>query len=46
MVRIPGLFEWTVLVSGKDLIEEVRKAPEEKLSFEEATSEVVPICGE
>ncbi|KAH6915699.1 cytochrome P450 [Coprinopsis sp. MPI-PUGE-AT-0042] len=41
MVKIPGLFEWTVLVSGKDLIEEVRKAPEEKLSFEKATEETL-----
>ena len=40
MVRIPELFNWRVLVSGRELIEEVRKAPETQFSLEEALAEV------
>jgi hypothetical protein len=40
MVKVPGLFDWQVLVSGRDLVEEVRKAPDDKLNMYKATEEV------
>ena len=38
--RIPNLKGWTVVVTGPKFIEEVRRAPEDQLSFEVAVEEV------
>ncbi|KAK7682140.1 hypothetical protein QCA50_014726 [Cerrena zonata] len=37
--KIPELFRWHVIVTGPKLIEELRKAPDEKLSFDAAVIE-------
>lgn len=38
--KIPHLMGWHVLVSTPELIEELRRAPDEVLSFEHAVGEV------
>ena len=38
--KVPELFRWTVIVSGPKMIEELRKAGDDELSFDEAVAEV------
>jgi hypothetical protein len=38
--KIPFLNSWRVVVSGRKLIDELRKAKDEELSFAEAVAEV------
>ena len=38
--KVPGLERNTVVINERDLIEEVRKAPDNKVSFSEAIAEV------
>ena len=40
LFRVPLLTRWTVIVTGPKFIEELRKAPDEQLSFEDAIDEV------
>ncbi|CAL1702998.1 unnamed protein product [Somion occarium] len=41
--KIPEVFRWMVIVTGPKLIEELRKAPDDTLSFEEATRESLQV---
>lgn len=41
--KVPELFRWHVIVSGSKLIDELRKAPDEFLSFDEANAELLSI---
>ncbi|KAL5492509.1 hypothetical protein ACEPAI_3956 [Sanghuangporus weigelae] len=38
--KIPGVERYTVILNRRDLIEEIRKAPDEKVSFTEASAEL------
>jgi len=38
--KVPNLNRWLVIVSGPKLVEELRKAPQDQLSFTEAVNEV------
>ena len=40
MFKVANLYYWLIVVSGPDLIEEVRQAPEDALSFSEHINEV------
>ena len=37
---VPGMGRWTTVVNKPELIEEIRKAPDDKVSFDLATKEV------
>ena len=37
---VPGMERWTTVVNKPDLVEELRKAPDDKLSFRLAIKEV------
>jgi hypothetical protein len=39
--KLPNFSRWTVVVTGSKFIDELRKAPEDVLSFAEATDEVM-----
>jgi hypothetical protein len=39
--KVPNFSRWTVVVTGSKFIDELRKAPEDVLSFSEATDEVM-----
>ncbi|EAU90768.2 cytochrome P450 [Coprinopsis cinerea okayama7 len=39
VIKVPGLFNWIVLVHGHDLVEQVRKAPDHQLDFHIAVTE-------
>ena len=40
MFRVPSLHDWVVVVSGRDLIEDVRSAKEEVLSLNAIVNDV------
>lgn len=40
MFKVANLYYWLIVVSGPDLVEEVRQAPEDALSFSEHINEV------
>jgi hypothetical protein len=40
MFKIPDLLQWIVVATEPSMIEEIRKAPEDVLSFMEAIEEV------
>ena len=40
MFKVALLDQWTVVVSGPKLVDELRKRPDEELSFMEGTEEV------
>ncbi|KAG6915977.1 hypothetical protein DXG01_009029 [Tephrocybe rancida] len=37
--KIPGISNWTVVISGHQLVDELRKAPEDQISFNDAAAE-------
>ncbi|KAG5651711.1 hypothetical protein H0H81_007716 [Sphagnurus paluster] len=39
--RIPGISKWTVVISGHKMVEELKKAPDEHVSFLEAAAESI-----
>ncbi|KAL5480959.1 hypothetical protein ACEPAI_9900 [Sanghuangporus weigelae] len=41
--KIPKLYGWLVIVNTPELVEEVRKAPDDKLSFIEATEDYLAV---
>ncbi|EGN93528.1 hypothetical protein SERLA73DRAFT_97436 [Serpula lacrymans var. lacrymans S7.3] len=41
--KIPGLFSWNVFLSGSELVEEVRKASEDRLSARERISDILKL---
>ncbi|KAF9237108.1 hypothetical protein BU15DRAFT_63481 [Melanogaster broomeanus] len=38
--KVSKLYRWVVVVSGRQHLEELRKAPDDELSFQEATNEI------
>ena len=44
MFKIPDLLEWIVIATEPSTIEEIRKAPEDVLSFMDALEEVSNSC--
>jgi hypothetical protein len=48
--RVPLIHRWDVIISGRELVEELRASKEEELSIREAFNEVkypgtMPCCG-
>ncbi|KAH8092525.1 cytochrome P450 [Cristinia sonorae] len=41
--KVPELFRWMIIVTGPQLIEELRKAPDDQLSFDEAVSDSLQV---
>ncbi|KAH8091762.1 cytochrome P450 [Cristinia sonorae] len=39
--KVPELFSWHVIASGREMIEELRKAGDDELNFDEATAELL-----
>ncbi|PPR07181.1 hypothetical protein CVT26_012611 [Gymnopilus dilepis] len=39
--KVPTLFKWIVIVSGQQLIDDIRRAPDDQLSFEEFVAETL-----
>ncbi|GLB33473.1 putative cytochrome p450 [Lyophyllum shimeji] len=39
--KIPGLFRWTVVVGGKQMVDDLRKAKDDQISFMEAVGESI-----
>ena len=44
MFKIPDLLQWVVVATDPSMIEEIRKAPENVLSFMDALEEVSNSC--
>lgn len=45
LFKIPAFRRWVVLAAGAELIEDVKRAPDDILSTHEATREVCTMCG-
>ncbi|KAF8897198.1 cytochrome P450 [Infundibulicybe gibba] len=41
--RVPTLSKWVIVVSGPDMLDDIRRAPDDQLSFREAISETFHI---
>ncbi|KAG6847451.1 hypothetical protein H0H93_008037 [Arthromyces matolae] len=39
--KVPGISKWTVIISGRQLVDELRKAPDDVISFTEAAADSV-----
>ncbi|KAI5118676.1 hypothetical protein M0805_003613 [Coniferiporia weirii] len=39
--KVPGLERWTVIINKSELVEEIRKAPDDKISFTQAIGELI-----
>ncbi|KAF9237107.1 cytochrome P450 [Melanogaster broomeanus] len=44
--KVSKLYRWVVVVSGRQHLEELRKAPDDELSFQEATNEMEYMAGQ